>query len=689
MRRVKSLAVIAWVIVLVLASCFSVNADTEALPPVLVEGEAATEPEGTEEKGYVVKSTTATGPWGRMELLNTPYSINVMSSELLQNSQAGNTDYVYRMNPVIQPWTSGARGISNFIIRGFSTPNTSGRMQDGMRSMFLQLAVEDKERIEVLSGVSGFLYGPANVGGTINYVLKRPTTEAFSKLRVGGTGGENYYAHVDMGGPLGNNGVFGYRLNILGQDGHTAVDDQRLKRSFVSGAIDIKPSDNLLIQLNGAYHNFRSENGSPTWATAAGVRSPKALDTSKNWLNTDTALFATSSYEFGARVKLDISEAVSFRAGYQYDNIYQKDQVYVNNTINRGFYTSAINSLTPLAYDMMAGYLYGDFKFNTGPIGHNLTMGFNIDDYVQKQTSLLGSLNTTAELTQTNFIIGDQLSFGDKWSALLGLNYANIKASNYNVNTRLRTADDYDKSKATPSFSLMFKPVPEVTLYATYMEAMEKGSFVPLVSNPLFTNAGQSLPAFISEQYEFGAKAELGGMLLTLALFEIDKALEYDLRNPNNTQTRYQSGRQVHRGVEFTATGKVFDDLTLYGGLTFLDAKVKKQRANPALEGNRPANVSNNMIKLYAEYNIPFISGATLTGGLYHFGALYADIMNTDRRPAVTVFDLGARYRININDRPLTFRLDVTNVTNKNYWMNGLYLGLPRALLFSVEYPLW
>ncbi|MDR1085216.1 MAG: hypothetical protein LBP22_10270 [Deltaproteobacteria bacterium] len=87
MHRVNSLSVIAWAMVLVLWVCFPVKADTESLPPVMVKGEAVAEQEGSEEKGYVVKSTTAAGPWGRMELLNTPYSINIMSSDLLENAQ--------------------------------------------------------------------------------------------------------------------------------------------------------------------------------------------------------------------------------------------------------------------------------------------------------------------------------------------------------------------------------------------------------------------------------------------------------------------------------------------------------------------------------------------------------------------------------------------------------------------------
>lgn len=686
-------------VTIIMGSEVNVIAQTEQLPPVVIlspmEGQAPATIEGTESDGYKVKTTTATGPWGKMTLLDTPYSINVMSSALLENAQVSSIDNVYKMNPVIQPWSPTNRAVPNFIIRGFTIPNTSGKMQDGLRSFFLQMPLEDKERIEVLSGVSGFLYGPANVGGTINYVLKKPTAEPFANIKIGGTGGENYFFHLDLGGPVDRGGSLSYRLNVMGQDGATVIEDQELKRGLISGAIDWRPAENFLVQFNGAYHQHRVLNQTASWGIQAGVLHPKAYDNSKNWLNTDIGKFETSSYEFGTKIRWDINDSITVRAAYQYDYVYQKDQTFINNTItsSRGDYISAINYLKPISYDMMAGYIYGDFKFNTGPIGHSLTIGVNFDDYTQKITSTTtGRLNRGTELTQTSFLIGDDIVFNEKWRAMVGVNRANIKSANYNTNTGQRNINnDYNESKATPTVSLMFKPVHQATIYATYMEALEKGSSVPLNGNPRYTNEGESLKPYLSEQYELGAKVELGGVLLTAALFEINKSLEYDLRNSNNTQTKYQDGRQVHRGLEFTAVGKPSDLLTLYGGMTLMNAKVKDLKANNrALEGKRPANVSNSMFKLYAEYDLPFLRGATLTGGIYYFGSMYADALNTDKLSSVTLVDLGARYRITLDEKhPLTLRLDINNVTNKNYWMNANYLGTPRSIILSVEYSLW
>ncbi len=174
-------------------------------------------------------------------------------------------------------------------------------------------------------------------------------------------------------------------------------------------------------------------------------------------------------------------------------------------------------------------------------------------------------------------------------------------------------------------------------------------------------------------------------MLLTAALFDIEKANQFSVTNPNGTQTYTQDGKEVHEGIEFTATGKVTDQLRLFGGLTFMECKITSEKSNPALDGNRPQNVANNMAKVYAEYDLPFLRGLTLTGGVYYTGNFYADAANMDKLPSVVLGDVGARYATRIYGFPTIFRLNVTNVTNKSYWIVGQYEGVPRSAALSME----
>ena len=91
------------------------------------------------------------------------------------------------------------------------------------------------------------------------------------------------------------------------------------------------------------------------------------------------------------------------------------------------------------------------------------------------------------------------------------------------------------------------------------------------------------------------------------------------------------------------------------------------------------------MAKLYGEYAISAVPGLGLTGGVYYTGKMYADNINTDNLPAVFTEDVGARYTTNLFVYPLTFRLNVTNITDKSYWLTGNYTGDPRRIMFSAQ----
>lgn len=80
--------------------------------------------------------------------------------------------------------------------------------------------------------------------------------------------------------------------------------------------------------------------------------------------------------------------------------------------------------------------------------------------------------------------------------------------------------------------------------------------------------------------------------------------------------------------------------------------------------------------------------GLTLTGGIYYTGRQAADAANTEFLPGVTTFDLGARYQTTLNGTPVTYRLNVSNLFNKNYWANSSYTGYPRTIAFSAQFRL-
>ena len=284
------------------------------------------------------------------------------------------------------------------------------------------------------------------------------------------------------------------------------------------------------------------------------------------------------------------------------------------------------------------------------------------------------ALKPRSKIEYNNILIGDDITFNDQWSALVGANYASVIDTNYRVNTK------YDKSELTPTLFIIYKPIEDLTTYTTYIESLEAGTIV----GNTYENEGEILAPYKSKQYEIGTKYTVNeSILLTSALFRIEKANSYE-NNSTLKPKLTQDGEAIHQGFELTMTGKVTDDLTLFGGGTLMDLSVEKA-SDKSLEGKKPTNAATKMAKLYAEYDIPQISGLTLTGGAYYTGRKYADEANTDILPSYTLYDTGLRYKTKIDEYPTTFNLNLQNLTDEVYWASNFELGNPRTLALSMK----
>jgi iron complex outermembrane receptor protein len=671
------------------------------LPPVQVtanlelDSTAALQKEATAADGYRPKTVSSVGALGSMSLQDTPFSISVVPRELIQNIQAQSPDDIYKLNPSTRTTTPQITSWTPAVnIRGFDGYNTA---EDGLRRIYNHAAVvEDKERVEILNGLSGFLFGAAPPGGMINSVYKRPTVERLNSVTVGNYGGSQGYVHGDFGGRFDEAGRVGYRLNVVKAEGGTAIDDQKINRTLVSAAIDWQVTDKLLLEFNGVYNKYRTSGTSAYWFFN-GVPHGRAPDAKRNWSQPwisdefeNTKLLSKATYR--------LNDNVTLRGAYMRDNIDRPVQDHSLNNVSSLDGFNQLRQRSGRTRDAFtAASAMADISFNTGPLAHKLTLGYYMYSDKSWSTDYAPSTgyegpypfnaptyvpeaqfppNTTlpyyaGRVTNTNYVIGDNIQFNDQWSVIAGINRSNIRTQTLD-SSGARLQPDYDKRRNSPSISLVFKPVPWLSTYASYIEGLEQGGVAPETA----TNARAILPPMVSKQKEIGLKATVGDLLLTTALFDIEKA--YEFTDGNNTYT--QNGRQNHKGIEFSASGKITSKWTVVSGVTALDAKVKGSDFN----GNSPQNVAKVIAKIYSEYELP-VPGLTLTGGIYYTGKQWADAGNTDRLPAVTTADIGIRYATKAAGKPLTLRLNVANVTNKSYWLNSYYTGAPRSVAFSAQ----
>ena len=671
------------------------------LPQMTVSTSADSLKLGTAEEGYRVSNISGIGLWGKRSLRDTPYSMSVVPSDLIENVNAQNMGQIFKMNPLTQePNIQNLNGVPLVTIRGFQSINP---IYDGIPMASVNgsaISVIEIDRVEILSGTSGFLYGGGRVGGAVNYVTKSPTDIPLRRLTFGNYGGTQFYGHTDISGKFDDQGRFGYRANLLYQGGDTTIGEP-VNQKVANIVLDGQITNTLYADVKYTYSDYRKEAPQPTFNN---IGERTAIDTSKRyspkWASNDI-----ESHKAYTSLRWDPSKYFTLRSAFFYQNTRARtDPITLNGQVDKTFIPTIFRSDTWRKYENYGGYIYLDSRFSTFAVDHKLTLGYSstVLDQVDPggsspswvgpslplselknisepewRASSGGGLASTYLDRYNNVLIGDDITFNDQWSAMVGLNYA----TTMNRGTGFYgDGSKYDKSALTPTVSLLYKPIEEVTTYVSYMEALQQGT---RVSN-IYTNYGQVFPPLVSKQYEVGAKYDINpNLLLSTALFRIEKANQYsNLATP--IPTYVQDGLQVHNGVELALTGKVTDNLTIMGGGTLMDLSVEKAN-NPALEGKKPVNAASRMGKIYAEYALPWIPGLSLTGGIYYTSERYGNAANTDKIPSYTLYDIGARYATRVLNKSLIVRLNVINLTGKNYWQNANFLGVPRTVAFSVS----
>jgi iron complex outermembrane receptor protein len=123
--------------------------------------------------------------------------------------------------------------------------------------------------------------------------------------------------------------------------------------------------------------------------------------------------------------------------------------------------------------------------------------------------------------------------------------------------------------------------------------------------------------------------------------------------------------------------------------VTWIDATLTKTN-DVATQGKRPVGVPSWMANASAQWDVPWVGGITLTGGLNFTGREYVDQANTQSVASWTTFDFGAQYRKKVYGKWTTWRAGVLNAFNRDYWsgvasFGTISLGAPRTVFMSAS----
>ncbi|MDN3380147.1 MULTISPECIES: TonB-dependent receptor [unclassified Pseudoalteromonas] len=165
---------------------------------------AAEESTTQADKAIETIQITATRRAGSVQ--EAPLNITALDGDVIKDQNIGDLEDVARWVPGLTISDQGGREGSPIIVRGLNT-NTSDRISDGGTvatyvgeiPLNIDLRLTDVDRVEVLIGPQGTLYGAGTLGGAIRYLLKQPelditegqvTGDVFSIDESDGTGGE-------------------------------------------------------------------------------------------------------------------------------------------------------------------------------------------------------------------------------------------------------------------------------------------------------------------------------------------------------------------------------------------------------------------------------------------------------------------------------------------------------------------
>ena len=132
--------------------------------------------------------TISAGALGSRKQVDTPFSTHVVTSEEGEDLFATTANDLFKYDPAVAVISNNTISENSmFTVRGMPIDTLNGIKVDGQSfpSWDTDLSLEPFEQVQLLKGLSGFMYGFGAPGGIVNYVLKRPTDDPYRSISIG------------------------------------------------------------------------------------------------------------------------------------------------------------------------------------------------------------------------------------------------------------------------------------------------------------------------------------------------------------------------------------------------------------------------------------------------------------------------------------------------------------------------
>jgi TonB-dependent siderophore receptor len=625
-----------------------------------------------------------------LPLQKTPASVGVVTEWLLK--EEGSQVLGEALCNVSGVNVQTQSGVADFfVVRGFDSIANGLVLVDGAAEpeiSFYQLY--NVERVEVLKGPGGFLYGANPIAATINMVRRQPQPGGF--LSVGLDGGSFGTHGADLDWNTGGEGPLGFRLEGLWRES----DGYRGRSSevrAVNPGLSWRPNDksSLLFNLETLDTSFAPDSGLPL-VTDFFSPVPKAPEVA--------GVPRTRSYQS----PYDLSDQKTRRAQADYeaqvsDRLIVRDKAYYRRldwdsgaTIFNGVFPGATGRLAVSRslillddrQEFLGNQLEAVIQAETGKVRHQLLAGieaarladrFTLDVGFLPDIDLLAPVETArgpvflipgqsqaadAASRVLAPYVTDQIAVADRLQLLVG---ARFDAIDYHDDV---TGTERSYSKLSPTLGVVWAPVPSLSLYANAGR-----SFAP----PSSRVVGKRLPEE-SRQAEAGVKGNLWGgkVQTTFALYDLRRE---NVAIPDRTGVTRQSGSQRSRGIELEIAAEPLPRLRTFFSYAYTDAELTRfaelvlAGVNPPAfvvvdrSGNRPAFAPEHIANLWLSRRFANGFGAAL-GGRYLSDQFIAE----DNVFALNdTFTLAAAVFYDLRDWSVSLHFD--NLTGEKYFTRG------------------
>jgi len=655
-------------------------------------------------------------------LANVPISITAISGDQLNTAGVSTTQDLTQVTPGLV-W-SHSTAYSQPTIRGIGSRDTSpgnepnvatyldGVYQPESTSTVLELA--NVERVEVLKGPQGTLFGRNATGGAVNIITQRPSFDVIGQASIS-AGSFGYLKSTGfVSGPIISNKLaasvsmvddydHGYIKNVY-------LNTRQGKHSglAVRGKILFTPTDRLEFQLNGLYSDVDDDvgvSGQPLNGntSARGGPNPNNIPISiliplgvRTTATGKVAYNNTTIKEVDFHSKYDLPW-VSLSALLSYANADTK--------------SLSIGDISPLVLYNITRDLPADW-YNEQIIANSVGEG--------RIKWMIGAEGFQGSSTEVhNIRIGGQhtrsfSSFGevtyepvDNLFLIGGIRYNYDKKEAFYRATPSSSLVQGKKSwnNVVPRAVIRYEFDHNTNIYASYTEGFKSGSFS--ASSP----AGAEVPANPEKvkAYEAGIKTTFGPVTLNAAAFYYDYT---DFQTSLATavggdivEILQNAPKAEIKGVEISGQLRVSEHLRLTTGISLLDPKFTNAPAvtvvvpvllnglpdggksvEADIAGNDLINAPRSTVSLGANYSTKLARGQlTIDASAYLSSKYYLDIGNRVKQPSFTL--VNATIGWTTPDGHWNFNVFGRNLSNADYYAANTISTIADSVTYAK--PRW